>query len=113
MAQAGVLNRLIEELMRMIELNLDWSELIESLLFFKNEAAKQLIERALFEKGVPQGKYFEAYLRRCTIGRVLNILMDEIIINTVVKEKFLTVTEPYLLKNFIEIIGAMGNEDTV
>lgn len=103
---------LIDELMRMIEHNLDWSELMETLMLFKDQSARLLIERALFQEGVPEGKYFEAYLKRCTIGRVLNFLLDDDLINTVVKDKFVS-SEAFVVKNLVEIIGAMGNEEVV
>lgn len=104
--------RLIEELTRRIDANLGWAELLDTFILLKDQAARPLIERALFEKGVPEGKYFEAYLRRRTVGKLLSQIPKDDLLRILEKEKF-TDAPPYVVKNLIEIVGAMENENAV
>ena len=104
--------QLVEELIKRIDLNLDWAELSESFILLKGQAVKLLIDKALFDKGISEGKYFEAYLRRRTIGRILAHIPKENISNIMAKE--IPADSPdYMLKNLIEIVGAMEHEEIV
>jgi diguanylate cyclase (GGDEF)-like protein len=107
-----IASHLVEELIRRIDLNLDWTELSESFILLKDQAVKLLIDKALFEKGISEGKYFEAYLRRRTIGRILAHISKESILSIMIKE--IPADSPdYMLKNLIEIVGAMEHEEIV
>lgn len=103
-----IASRLIEEFIRRIDANLDWQEVTDILVLFKTKIALALIEEALFEKGVESGRYFEAYLRRFNIGKVLSRLpQDELLV--LFKEK-LSHPEPYIVRNLIEVIRVMEND---
>lgn len=106
-----VIYKLIKELTRRIDFNLDWSDLVETLVLFGNNVTRLLIEEALFEKGVESGKYFEAYLRRFTIGKILNRLPKENI-RRFLKEKSADL-RPYIVKNLIELIGATEDDELI
>jgi diguanylate cyclase (GGDEF)-like protein len=103
---------LVEELMSKIDANSSLEDLLEVLMVFRERSAKLLIDKALCETGVPQGKYFEAYLHRRTIGRVLNLLINENVVDQYMKEK-LTNSPVYIIKNLMELIGTMENEYAV
>jgi len=104
--------KLVDELIKRIDINQDWTELTDTLMVVKEMAAKLLIDKALFEKGVPEGKYFEAYLRRRTIGKILDQIPKETLLKILTKEKFLN-SPVYVVKNLIEVIGGMEKEDIV
>lgn len=101
---------LTEELIREIYNNDDWSELAEVIILLKDQTAALLVQKTLFEKGIPDGKYFEAYMIRRTIGKVLDYMPKEVLLTTL-KEKF---ADPrlFISKNLIELIGAMESDES-
>ena len=102
---ASVADKLIEELIRRIDVNLDWTDLVEILILLKDQAVESLVDAALFERGVPEGGYFEAYLRRRTIAKILEQVPKENLLG-LLKEKF-SDKRGYIIKNLIELIGSM------
>jgi len=108
---APIIPKLIKELIRRIDFNLDWADLADLLILFGDPAAKILIEEALFEKGVQNGKYFEAYARRFTIGKILNHLPKEYFLSAL-REKCLH-SNAYIIKNLIELLGAIEDEEAI
>ncbi len=106
--------RLAQDLIRRIEAELDWSALSEILILLKDYSVRHLIEKILFEEGVQEGKYFEAYLRRRTIGKILNRMPIEVV-SLHLKEKILSARHgrEYIVKNIVEAIGSIENEEVV
>lgn len=109
---SAVVQEIVDELIKRIELNLDWSELSAIVVLLQDKGAKLLLENALFQTGVPEGKYFEAYLRRRTIGKILSQMPKESLLGVLAKERFVD-SPPYLTKNLIEVIGAIESEELV
>ncbi len=108
----AVAERLVDEFIRRIELGLDWATLVELLILFRNKAVKLMFEKALFQSRGPSGKYFEAYLVRRTVGRVLGAMPKEYLSGILSEERFSNASRDEI-SNTIEIIGAMDNENLV
>ncbi len=106
-----VMSRLISELTRKIDDKLDWLMFADILVLFKDKVTKPLIEAALFEEGVQSGKYFEAYLRRVTIAKILKRLPKESVLNFL-KEKF-SDARFFIIKSLIELIQATDDEEII
>jgi len=106
-----IISKLIKELIRSIDFNLDWVDLADILVLLGDKVTSPLIEEALFEKGVQSGKYFEAYLRRVTIGKILSRLPKGNFLITL-KERC-SDARPYIIKNLIELIGATEDDEVV
>ena len=106
-----VTTKLVEELIKRIDFGLDWTELAEIAILLREQAARLLIEEALFEEGVPEGKYFEAYFRRRVIGKILEQI-PKMSFSSLIEEKC---SDPrlYVIKNLIELISAIEDEDTI
>ena len=106
-----IIERLLKELVNKIDANQDWKDLADILVLFKEKSAGQLLESALFTQGVESGKYFEAYLRRTAIGKILSLLPKE---NNLIlfKDKF-SDNRAYVINNLIELVGAIGDEKIV
>ncbi len=106
-----VIDKFISELTRRIDDKLDWVMFADILVLFKDKVTKPLIEEALFEKGVQSGKYFEAYLRRVTISKILKRLPKESVLSFL-KEKF---ADPrlFIIKSLIELVQATDNEEII
>lgn len=103
--------KLVEELFRRIESNLDWAELAETLILLKDYSAKNLIEKAVFEEKTVGEKYFEAYLKRRIIGKIFNGMpLDSFLMH--LKEK-LSDPRDYVVKGLLEIIGSIENEGVI
>lgn len=107
-----VISRLVDEFVQKIDDNLDWAQILDSFLLFRDKAVGLLVNKALFETGVPEGKYFEAYLRKRTVGRILDHIPKEEIAILLPKERF---SDPklFVVKNLIDIIGGMESESAV
>mgnify|MGYP001572783002 CR=1 FL=1 len=103
--------KIVDELIRRIENNQDWMKISELVFMIKEQAMPYLLDSVLFENKVIEGKYFEAYVRRCSISLILRQICDSQLIN-LVKEKF-TDTRAYIIKNLIEVVAAMGNDDII
>ena len=110
---SGIINsisdKLIEEFVRRMDTKLDLGVLTEIVILLKDKVLGKLIDSGLFEGGVPEGKYFEAYLRRRVIARILDCMPSELVLN-IFKNRFMSV-KSYLTNNLIEIIAAMESED--
>ncbi len=109
--ESFITSKLIKELVRRIELNLDWAELLDILVLLKDQAARPLLEEALFEGEVPEGKYFDTYLKRRAIAKILEQAFPEGLLS-LLEEKCL---DPNLnrVKNLVELIGAMEGEEII
>lgn len=103
--------KLIKELTRRIELNLDWAGTLDILVLLKDQATKLLIEEAVFEEEVPEGKYFDAYLKRRAIGRILEQTFKEGLLSLL--EERCSDPRLYIIKNLVELIGAMEDEEII
>ena len=110
---SGIINsiadKLIEELVRRMDTRLDLGLLTEIVILLKKKVLGKLIDSGLFEGGVPEGKYFEAYLRRRVIAKILDRMPEDAVRN-IFKDKF-TAAKSYAANNLIEIISAMESED--
>lgn len=106
-----VINKFLSELTRRIDDKLDWAVFADILVLFKDKVTKPLIEEALFEKGVQSGKYFEAYLRRVTISKILKRLPKESVLSFL-KGKF---ADPrlFIIKSLIELVKATDDEEII
>ena len=71
-----------------------------------------MFEKALSRSRGPSGKYFEAYLIRRTVGKVLGAMPKEYLSDILSKERFSKASRDEIC-NTIEIIGAMDNENLV
>ena len=72
---------MLDEFIRRIELGLDWATLAELLILFRNKSVKRMFEKALSRSRGPSGKYFEAYLIRRTVGKVIGAMDNENLVN--------------------------------
>lgn len=110
---SGIINsiadKLIEEFVRRMDTKLDLGVLTEIVILLKDKVLGKLIDSGLFEGGVPEGKYFEAYMRRRVIARILDWMPIELVLN-IFKNRFMS-AKSYLMNNLIEIIAAMESED--
>ncbi len=106
-----VIDKLKKQLTRRIDDKLDWVMFADMLVLFKGRVTKPLIEAALFEEGVQSGKYFEAYLRRVTISKILKRLPKESVLSFL-KEKF---ADPrlFIIKSLIELVQATDDEEII
>lgn len=106
-----IISKLIKELTARIDSSLTWMELADVLVLFGDKVANPLIEEALFEKGVQSGKYFEAFLRRYTIAKIIGRLPKENLIAKL-KQKC-SDSRPYIIKNLIELVEASEDDEII
>ncbi len=103
---------LVDDLVKRIDLGHDWQGVALCAGLLRPITIKLLLDKALFETGVPEGKYFEAYLRRRMVGKVLeNMPVADLL--AVINEGMFDNSKPYIVKNLIEIIGAMDNPEVI
>lgn len=102
--------KLVDALIKKIEHFVDWRELSEAVVLLKDKGAKLMLKKALFESGEPEGKDFEAYLIRRTVGKILGQMPNEDLSNILAKKSFINLP-PNESCNLIEIIGAMEKEE--
>jgi len=103
---------LIKELIRMIDIDFDWTELSEILILLEDYSARDLVEAALFEKDVGEGKYFEAYLRRFIIAGIIKQAPKKLAFANIIKEKF-SDARVYIIKNLIDLIRMTEDEELI
>jgi diguanylate cyclase (GGDEF)-like protein len=102
---------LVGTLVRRISNDLDYLELQEVLILLSGNSIKYLIEEGLFVEGVPEGNYFEAYLRRRTLGRILGQMPLQDVLSHL-KERLADPRE-FIVKNLIELVRSIQNDDVL
>ncbi|MCU0665664.1 MAG: diguanylate cyclase [Candidatus Omnitrophica bacterium] len=107
-----IAERFVQQLLERIDANKDWQDIQEPVMLLKDYTAGFLVNEALCEKGVPEGKYFEAYLRRHTIGKILASMPVDLVCRFLPAERFNDV-HIAVVKNLIELVGAMDREEAL
>ncbi|RKY38352.1 MAG: hypothetical protein DRP75_04655, partial [Candidatus Omnitrophota bacterium] len=106
----SIAKAMVAETIRRIEINAEWAELAQSLILLAKYSAKPLVEEAIGEHRVPKQGYFEAYLRRFTLARVLKQMPRESF--PLIREKIRD-SRPFIVCNLIELIRAIGEEELI
>lgn len=103
--------KLMGEIIKKSEYAQSWDDLGEIAALLGISGVKSLLKEALFEEGVPKGKYFEAFSKRMTIARILTRLPKDLVFKEL-KSRF-NDQHKFVLNNLIDIVRGMDSEDIV